>query len=437
MATGEIASRAPTLGEIRKGSFTSRGWTEVGQLEQRGNKPHEVQRRMTIRANSFPLRVQTLRAQELGTVREKSRIPEQSTEDAEGEGTPTTGGIGGPDGTTSEVSTFDKLFPPQVKVHAAPDETGMYPNGYRFPPKPTWQQSIAIGLKAFGSFTLTPFGFLVTIYCLNIIAWGAMIFFLLLNAAPAMCNPSCDASDSARQRWMEIDTQVLTALFCVTAFGLIPWRFRDFYYLMKWRALNCNNSLRRLAGVHRAWYRLPGSDSLPDYIGPPPVYSAKNPRPRDAIFSTYSEEQFQALTAHPAVPLPLTSMPNAPLTGIRASPTTPWYLDLLIWMYVLNTLFQAALCGLVWGVSKNKRSTAGVAVMITLGCVSGLVAGLVTFVQGRRVKNIEGIPVPEDPDSERLKTAGTGDAISDSGSAQEKGLITKLVRRDSHWYRRH
>ena len=53
-----------------------------------------------------------------------------------------------------------------------PDETGTYPNGYRFPKKHTWTQSLAIGSKAFLKFALTPIGFIITIYGLNVVAWG-------------------------------------------------------------------------------------------------------------------------------------------------------------------------------------------------------------------------------------------------------------------------
>merc|ERR1712098_233488 len=136
-----------------------------------------------------------------------------------------------------------------------PDETGTYPNGYRFPAKHTWWQSTTIGSKAFGRFVLTPFGFLITIYGLNVVAWGAMIFFLLLNAAPAMCNPSCsDKHHSARQIWIEIDSQVLNALFCVTGFGLIPWRFRDFYWFIKARHFHDRHAIKHLYKQNKAWF---------------------------------------------------------------------------------------------------------------------------------------------------------------------------------------
>ena len=50
-ATGEVASKVPTFGEIRNGSFSIEGWTEEGQLEARGEKPHQIQRRKTSRAS--------------------------------------------------------------------------------------------------------------------------------------------------------------------------------------------------------------------------------------------------------------------------------------------------------------------------------------------------------------------------------------------------
>ncbi len=52
-ATGEVASKVPTLGEIRNGSFCADGWTEEGQMQGRGETPHQIQRRRTSRASSL------------------------------------------------------------------------------------------------------------------------------------------------------------------------------------------------------------------------------------------------------------------------------------------------------------------------------------------------------------------------------------------------
>lgn len=93
---------------------------------------------------------------------------------------------------------------------------------------------------------------------LNIIAWGGMLFLLLVNAAPAMCNPSCNDINSARRICatcaiqeltvgIEIDSQILNALFCVTGIGLLSWRLRDGYLLYK-------GNWEKLSKIHAGWY---------------------------------------------------------------------------------------------------------------------------------------------------------------------------------------
>lgn len=275
-----------------------------------------------------------------------------------------------------------------------PDETGTYPNGYRFPKKHTWTQATMIGLKAFWKFALTPFGFLITIYGLNVVAWGAMIFFVLLNAAPAMCHPSCDALNSPRKKWIEYDSQILNGLFCVTGFGLIPWRFRDFYFLMRWRLRGEQLYFRKLAGIYRGWFRLPGSDHLADDIGPPPVYNKKNPMTEESP-PPYAEEEIIAMEANPSIPIPVTSMPPPPLTGVRAKPTKPYKIDIVIWMYLWNTILQGALAGCMWGLNRFNRPGATTGIFISLACIVAIIAGIVVFIEGKKVKAVEGIPVHE------------------------------------------
>ena len=263
-----------------------------------------------------------------------------------------------------------------------PNADGVYPNGYKFPPKHSWGESTKIGLKAFWKFTITPLGFLIVIYGLNVVAWGGMLFLLLIGGGQEfMCYPpgshgkkECNNIDSPRRIWIEIDSQILNALFCVTGFGLIPWRFRDFYYLMKFRIRHDHSALRRLAGIHRAWFRLAGSEDLP--VDP------------DALVDDPEH--------NPAIPLPPSKIPDAPLTGVRAPATRLWKLDYVILAFVLNTFLQAVLSGFMWGFNRYKRPSWSTGTFVALACIVAGLGGLMSFQEGKRVKKFEGIPVKEE-----------------------------------------
>ncbi|KAI4182191.1 MAG: hypothetical protein L6R41_006139 [Letrouitia leprolyta] len=276
---------------------------------------------------------------------------------------------------------------PPALVPTGPDANGIYPNGYKFPPKHTWGEATLIGLKGFWKFTLTPLGFLIVLYGLNVIAWGGMLFLLLIGGGNKyMCYPpgshgekDCNNIDSPRRIWIEIDSQILNALFCVTGFGLVPWRFRDLYYLLKWRVGKRYDGLRKLAGIHRSWYRLPGSEGLPV----------------DTAASNMRLEYETSNPAHPAVPIPAKKAPEQPLTGIRAPPTSLWKLDYVIWAYVLNTFLQAVLSGFMWGMNRYDRPPWSTGLFVALACTVAGLGGLMVFQEGKRVKGVEGIPVGE------------------------------------------
>ncbi len=158
-----------------------------------------------------------------------------------------------------------------ASLEVATDDAGLYrpfDNGYHFPPKYSSGESFRHAMVGFWNYFTTTLGFLVVLYGLNVVAWGGMIFLLLCNAAPAMCYPSCNDINSPRRKWIEWDSQILNSLFCVTGFGLAPWRLRDWYYLLKFRILHDHTALRRLAGFHRSWFRLQGSQDLPLDVGP-------------------------------------------------------------------------------------------------------------------------------------------------------------------------
>lgn len=51
-ASGQAASKAPTLADIKHGAFNESGWTAEGQLERRGFTSREIQERKSSRGSS-------------------------------------------------------------------------------------------------------------------------------------------------------------------------------------------------------------------------------------------------------------------------------------------------------------------------------------------------------------------------------------------------
>lgn len=266
--------------------------------------------------------------------------------------------------------------------------TAPFENGYHFPPSHGFVGSTKLGAIALWNYFLTPLGFFVVIYGLNVVAWGGMIFLLLCNAAPAMCHPTCNDIDSPRRKWIEYDSQILNALFCVTGFGLAPWRIRDLYYLMKYRLRGDHLALRRLAGLHPGWFRLPGSEKIPIHIGADD-------------FAEAGDDDSAGGEWTPFLPYPLKRTPDAPLTGFRASPTKIWKMDAIIWANIFNTVFQALLAGFMWGMNRYVRPAWAVGFFIGVALVLGIISGVFIFLEGKRVKSIEGVEL-SDADKKKL-----------------------------------
>jgi len=236
-----------------------------------------------------------------------------------------------------------------------------------------WGEATLNGLKAAGKFVGTPTGFLMTIYGLNIVAWGAMLFFLLLNAAPAMDHPNKDSVDSPRKIWLEIDSQILNALFCVTGFGLAPWRFRDLYWLIQVRFKKNRNAMKRLSTQNKSWFR------------PPTWYHEDEEQDTDDGLDK-----------------------RVTFTGEVAPPTPLWKLGFVVWMMVMNTLLQAVLASFMWAYNRINRPTWATGTFIGLGCGVSMLAGVMMWWEGRKVKKIEGpaIKVVDAADVEKERTSG-------------------------------
>ncbi|KAH7412158.1 hypothetical protein DE146DRAFT_674505 [Phaeosphaeria sp. MPI-PUGE-AT-0046c] len=397
-ATGTTASRAPSLADIRTGSFGSGGWNKDTQRKRASTRSSQEERVKPVRKSSGAITPLEGGSEPFPAVTEEDTRERPSTEAVQPvrKYNTTDKENGTEDARRLSISLTDSTDDRATQqTLIGPSE---YANGYIPPPKLPWTQSFAIGLKGFWKWFCTPAGFLITLYGLNVVAWGGMLFLLLCNAAPAMCTPTCNDIDSPRRKWVEYDSQILNALFCVTGFGLAPWRFRDLYWWGWWRIGGAKRNeigLRRLAGIHKSWFRLPGSQHLPELAD---------------SRSVNSED--------PAVPIPAKSTPDPPPTGIRAPPTKSWKMDFVVWNNVWNTFFQIVLCFYMWHYNRIERPSWATGLFVALGCGVAGAAGIMMWHEGNSIKKVEGVPQgrPE-ADQERL-------ADAESGSVQNVALVS-------------
>jgi hypothetical protein len=49
----------------------------------------------------------------------------------------------------------------------------------------------------------------------------------------------------------------------------------------------------------------------------------------------------------------------------------------------------------MWGLNRFNRPSATTGIFISLGCIVAIIAGVVVFIEGKKVKAVEGIPVHE------------------------------------------
>jgi hypothetical protein len=180
-----------------------------------------------------------------------------------------------------------------------------------------------------------------------------MLFLLLCNAAPVMCHPSCNDLYSSRRIWIEIDSQILNALFCVTGFGLAPWRIRDLYLWCRWRLGRAEGNRRkwfnRLAEIHANWF----------YQGPQPNGSS--------LLTTTQDTSSRGRSPTP-------------------TPTPRCKLHVVIWGNMLNTVFQVCLAACMWAMNRFNRPSWTTGLFVGLACVAAGVPGILMWLEKKRIK---------------------------------------------------
>lgn len=95
------------------------------------------------------------------------------------------------------------------------------------------------------------------------------------------------------------------------------------------------------------------------------------------------------------------------LTGKVAPPTKTWKMDFVVINMLLNSLFQVGMAAFMWAYNRHTRPAYGVGLFIGLGCFSSLLAGIMSWWEGRKVKLIEGAFFEGIPENEKQHTMQT------------------------------
>jgi hypothetical protein len=172
-AYGHIISNIPPVEDVQKGNFTHDGWS--GPAQRGNSQAHRPTDGHVLNLHQEREKSIAGDLKKTPTIEVGKEESEKNGEEIEGMTSPQTG-----DGETSSAV---------LNPH---DPGALYLNGYQFPPKHTKKQATNIFLIGFWKFFITPFGFIVTIYGLNVVAWGGMLFLILCRATPAMAHPSYD-----------------------------------------------------------------------------------------------------------------------------------------------------------------------------------------------------------------------------------------------------
>lgn len=177
----------------------------------------------------------------------------------------------------------------------------------------------------FASCFLTFSGLLVTLYFLLVAAFAIFLAILLADSSSIISRTwnSENIHDSGRRSWIEVCTQVLTALFCISGLGLLPTRARDLYLIVRGQILGDIYSSNRIRRIHSNWF----------------------------------------------------------WAGFSGN----WKLVLVGVLFMTSSVLQVLLCVAMWHLDRYTRPTWMTASLISVSSTFVIVAGLIIFVETRRI----------------------------------------------------
>jgi hypothetical protein len=175
------------------------------------------------------------------------------------------------------------------------------------------------------SFFFTFSGLLVTFYFLLVAAFAIFLAILLADSAPAMSHKwgPDEVQNSQRGIWIEVCTQVLTALFCITGLGLLPTRARDLILIIRGQILGDIYSSNRILRIHSNWF-----------------------------WAGFSRN---------------------------------WKMVLVSALFMISSVLQVLLCVVMWHLDRYTRPAWITASLISVSSALVIVAGLIMLVEARRI----------------------------------------------------
>lgn len=199
----------------------------------------------------------------------------------------------------------------------------------------------------FGRWLLKPMGFAITIYGLNIIAWGGNVISFALQRSPANVPPEL--------QW---------SLF-ITPNG-------DWVWLLNPECAFLRHWIRPLP-LARPW-TLPVVSMASGARENQSTESVGSPRrnPRKLVSKIFRFD--------PATDDHLEQAPGK-WDGGYATPTPSWKLDVVVWGNILNTVFQVCLAVCMWAFNRFDRPSWTTGLFVGLACVAAGIPGIIMWME--------------------------------------------------------
>ncbi|KAK4704761.1 hypothetical protein P7C70_g1445, partial [Phenoliferia sp. Uapishka_3] len=266
------------------------------------------------------------------------------------------------------------------------------------------------------TFLKTPIGVCAGIYGILVVFWGAGLVLVLVGAIPM--------SSYDKKLWVEIASQILTGLFCITSLFPLPWRMIDWYnVLVIWRSARITRKRRARMALPplrdpndlpdpptAEFWVAPGGEKLsgprcPPSTAPPPVKKHKKgesivdqPQELQAIESKVgtsdgAEEEVVVLSEKEEARLRQAQVKFARSQTWYRPHTSPTHhaspIKWALWVAILmvgNSFFQALLCVAMWGWNRFDRPawTTGCLIPLSFGC--GIGAAVLIWQSGEKTK---------------------------------------------------